>query len=101
MSRIAPTTSVTLTASDIYLADYTLSEKFRCRIARFDDSYEFVADRSFESGIPANDLEIGIADAGEYHSHETFIFGFGSRNIFDRDSAIRYPQCLHTIVEYR
>ena len=55
-------TSIAYTATGIDLAHHPLPDNCRKRVTYFNDSDEFMTDRSVEPGIPADDLEIGIAN---------------------------------------
>jgi hypothetical protein len=61
-----------MSASGIDLADNTLAYKMRSALCVFYNTYEFVSDRSFEPGIAARDLDIGIANPGHRDSHQRF-----------------------------
>ena len=60
MSRITATTSITLAATRIDLANNTTTNELAFA-ALLDESDEFVTDRPVESRIATSNLEIGVA----------------------------------------
>jgi hypothetical protein len=64
-----------MAAAGIDLAHDALTGEARLTVRSLDDTDELVADRSREICITANDLEVGIADAGYGDANECFAIG--------------------------
>jgi len=75
MTRITAATEITTTATSIDFSNNALSEQLIV-ISFFYDADEFVTDRSRETCVSSRNLEVGITNAGEKHTHKCFTAGF-------------------------
>ncbi len=82
MSRIAGATEIALAATRIDFTNHTSTNK-RAVSTFFDDADKLVSDRSLETGIPTRDLQIGVANARQEHTHQRFVGTIRLLNIFD------------------
>ena len=76
VSRIPGATQLALAAARIYLADDATTNQPAIRPI-FDDADKLVTDRPIETGVPARNLEIGVADPGQQHTHQRFTASIG------------------------
>jgi len=72
VSRVAGTTQIAITAACIYLTNNTTTDE-RAITAVFNNSDEFMTNRSIEPRIPTRDLEIRVANAGQQYAHQRLI----------------------------
>src|ERR1700741_4100431 len=85
MSGVAGPAQLAITAARIYLTNNTTTDE--CTFgAVFHHADEFVTDRSIEPCIPACDLEVGVADARQEHTHQRLMNTIRFLNVFDCES---------------
>jgi hypothetical protein len=75
MTRITASTKIATPATRVDLSNDALADELTVS-SFFYDADEFVSDRSGETSVAAGDFEIGIADAGEKHTHKCLTTGF-------------------------
>jgi hypothetical protein len=72
VTGISGTAQLTFSTSGINLSDNSATYG-RAFSRLFDNAYELMTNRSVKPGIPARDLEVGIANTGKQHTHQGFI----------------------------
>jgi hypothetical protein len=96
VSRIAREAESAQTASRIYFTDHALADDLRTIRRNLDNTDKLMPYRARESGIAANDLEIGIAYAGPQNAHKCLAAGFRNRNLGDERASCVHLKCLHS-----
>jgi hypothetical protein len=95
MPFVAGAAHFAVAASDVDLADDPTADKFGPAGRRTDDSGKLMADGSRETGITADDFEVGIAYAGSNDADDTFVSIFRDLLLLDRESRAVESERVH------
>jgi len=82
MSRIAGATQIAFATTGIDFTNNAAANK-RAVSTLFYDADKLVSDRSLETRIPTRDLQIGIADPRQRHTHERLVSTLWLLDVFN------------------
>jgi hypothetical protein len=89
--RIVRKTQCAFAATGVDLTDDAFPNQKRIIVGLFDHAHKLVADRSIESRVTADDLEIRVADPGSDDANKRFAVDSRYRNVVQMRPSLTYP----------